>query len=122
MGHPKRQEPQNAASLLEPRQLLPFALKHRQQRRMERVAGCELFFRVICGEPIGNLGSVVENEFAILLRGLLALVGNTSSLEQTASDNLRSLRFSRHNHRLAETIKKFLKTVKVPFIFGRHLI
>src|SRR5207244_11053731 len=94
---PNIKDSPNAASLLEARELLPLALKDRQQRRMEWIARCELFLGVVCGEPIGNLSSVVENKFAVLLCCFLALVENAAPLEQSASDDLRSLRFSRHD-------------------------
>jgi hypothetical protein len=89
---------------------------------MKGVTRRKLLLSTICRKPVGELSSVIKNEIAILLRGLLALVGNTAPLKQAASDDLGSLRFSRHNHRFAQTIKKFLKTVEVPLILRSHFV
>src|SRR5689334_20993517 len=105
MGHPKRQKPQDAASLLKARQRLPLALEHGKQRGMERIARSKCILRVVCREPVGELGAVIEDKISVLLRSLPSIFGKSAPFEQTTAYDLRRFGLSRHDHRLAQSIQ-----------------
>jgi hypothetical protein len=84
--------------------------------------GGERLLRMVNRKPGRNLGPMRLNPVGILRGGLLRFVRQASSLEETPSDDLGSLRFGRHDHRFAKPIEELLESLKVGLVLGRHLV
>ena len=54
--------------------------------------------------------------------GLLRVIRQAPPFEETPPDNLRRLRFRRHDHCLAESVEEFLKSLEVCLVLRCHLI
>src|SRR6266481_5198840 len=89
---------------------------------MERVARRECILCVVCWKPVWELGAVIEDKISVLLRSLPSIFGKSTPFEQTTAYDLRRFGLSRHDHGLAQSIQKFLKAVKITFVFRCHFI
>lgn len=89
---------------------------------MKWVGHCELLSYVVHRKPLWHLIAMSENPFSILAGCFPSLVWETTPFEETASNDLRHFRFSRHDHGLVEPIQELLKAVEIGMVIGRHFI